>query len=119
MRELGIFNNFQKFQVCGNTISAQISQQNIDRLKSADFGTLIYERTHILHLMRPIRPMTWRLKSRSIFANLIIISPFTLQNVNVFPGKVYILLSKYFNQIHFYRNQVPYFGMYQVNYSSD
>ena len=46
MWELGIFNNFQKFQVCGNTISAQISQKKIDRLKSADFGTLIYERTH-------------------------------------------------------------------------
>ena len=47
MWELGIFNNFKKFQVCGNSIPAQISQKKIDRLKSADFGTLIYERTHI------------------------------------------------------------------------
>ena len=46
MWNLGIFNNFQKFQVCGNIISAQISQKN-DRLKSANFRTLIYERTHI------------------------------------------------------------------------
>ena len=45
--ELGTFNNFQKFQACGNSISAQISQKKIDRLKSADFGTLIYERTQI------------------------------------------------------------------------
>ena len=50
MLELGIFNNFQKFQVCGNTISAQISQKKIDPLKSADFGTLIYERTLILKI---------------------------------------------------------------------
>ena len=48
MWDFGIFNNFQKFQVCGNIISAQISQKKNDRLKSADFGTLIYERTHIL-----------------------------------------------------------------------
>ena len=47
MWDFGIFNNFQKFQVCGNIISAQISQKKNDRLKSADFGTLIYERTHI------------------------------------------------------------------------
>ena len=44
---MGIFNNFQKFQVCSNIISAQISQKKNDRLKSANFGTLIYERTHI------------------------------------------------------------------------
>ena len=45
--ELGIFNSFQKFQVCGNIISAQISQKKNYSLKSADFGTLIYERPHI------------------------------------------------------------------------
>ena len=47
MWDFGIFNNFQKFQVCGNIISAQISKNKNDRLKSANFGTLIYERTHI------------------------------------------------------------------------
>ena len=46
MWDFGIFNNFQKFQVCGNIISAQISKKKNDRLKSANFGTLIYERTH-------------------------------------------------------------------------
>ena len=50
MWELGIFNNVQKFQVCGNIISAQISHKKNDRLKSADFWTLIYERTHIHYL---------------------------------------------------------------------
>ena len=49
MWELGIFNNVQKFQVCGNIVSAQISQKKNDRLKSVDFGTLIYERTLMSH----------------------------------------------------------------------
>ena len=47
MWELGIFNNFQKFQVCSNIISSQISQKKNYHLKSADFGTLTHERTHI------------------------------------------------------------------------
>ena len=48
MWDFGIFNNYQKFQVCGNIISAQISKKKNDRLKSANFvGTFIYERTHI------------------------------------------------------------------------
>ena len=52
MWDLGILNNIQKFQVCGITISAQISQNKTYRLKSADFGTLIYERTHIRVLFK-------------------------------------------------------------------
>ena len=48
MWDFGIFNNYQKFKVCGNIISAQISKKKNDSLKSADFGTLIYERTHMI-----------------------------------------------------------------------
>ena len=51
MWELAIFNNFQKFQVCSNIISAQISQKKNDRLKSVDFGSLIFEHIHKMTLL--------------------------------------------------------------------
>ena len=51
MWDLGIFNNLQKFEVCGNIISVQTSQKKNDRLKSVDFGSLIFEHIHKMTLL--------------------------------------------------------------------